>query len=97
MKPLNWTPVALRGLARVREFLGRENPSAAQRAVRRIRRAADVLRRHPELGRPCEDDAFPDLREVVAPFGRGAYVIRYRIDRNAVVVLRVWHSREDRS
>jgi plasmid stabilization system protein ParE len=34
---------------------------------------------------------------VVAPFGRGAYVLRYRIDDDAVVVLRVWHSREERS
>jgi plasmid stabilization system protein ParE len=81
MKALHWSPVALRGLARVRELLGRDNPRVAQRAVRRIRRAAGVLRHHPELGRPCEDEEFPDLREVVAPFGRGAYFIRYRIDR----------------
>jgi plasmid stabilization system protein ParE len=97
MKQVRWTPTALRGLARVREFLGREDGSVAQLAVHRIRRATEMLRRHPELGRPCEDDEFPNLREVVAPFGRGAYVLRYRIDDDAVVVLRVWHSREERS
>jgi len=32
----------------------------------------------------------------IVPFGRGAYVIRYRIDRerDAVVIVRIWHGRE---
>ena len=30
------------------------------------------------------------------PFGIGAYVLRYRIHDETVVVIRVWHSREVR-
>jgi len=93
MITLRWAPEAVRDLARLREFLGDKNPSAAERAALRIREAAAVLREHPELGRIAEDEEFRDL---VAPLGGGAYVLRYRIDEDAVIVVRVWHSREDR-
>ncbi|GMR22257.1 MAG: hypothetical protein BMS9Abin37_0593 [Acidobacteriota bacterium] len=35
-------------------------------------------------------------RELIIPFGAGAYILRYRIHRDAVVIIRVWHSREAR-
>lgn len=36
-------------------------------------------------------------RELVVPFGVRSYVLRYIIDNDGnVVILRVWHSREDR-
>jgi hypothetical protein len=42
--------------------------------------------------------ARPGYRELVVPFGSGAYIIRYRIDtrRDAVVITRLWHGREQR-
>ena len=52
--------------------------------------------RSPELREKLADH-YERTREVVAPFGGGAYVLRYRIDREGnVFVIRVWHSREDR-
>lgn len=36
-------------------------------------------------------------RELFIAFGAGAYVIRYiQQDDSTVVVIRIWHSREDR-
>ena len=70
-----------------------KNPGAAKRAARRILEAAAVLREQPELGRLVEGE---DFRDLVAPFGAGAYVLRYRIDDDAVVVASVWHTREER-
>lgn len=93
MRVLRWAPDAVQDLVRLREFLGHENPGAAARAALRIREAAAVLRDQPELGRAVDDE---DFRDLVAPFGGGSYVLRYRIDEDAVVVVRVWHSREDR-
>jgi len=90
---LRWAPEAVQDMVRLREFIGHENPGAATRAALRIREAAAVLRARPELGRAVEDEEFRDL---VAPFGGGAYVLRYRIDEDAVVVIRVWHSKEER-
>jgi plasmid stabilization system protein ParE len=93
MIALRWAPAAVQDLARLREFLGNENPGAAARAAVRIREAASVLREQPALGRIVEGEEFRDL---FAPFGGGAYILRYRIDEDAVIVVRVWHSREKR-
>jgi plasmid stabilization system protein ParE len=94
MKDLRFTPGAVQDLSRLRAFLSRKNRAAAARAASRILQAAAVLRDQPELGRPLEE--FPDLREIGAAFGGGAYVLRYRVDADAVVIVRVWHSREER-
>jgi len=93
MKALRWTPDALRDLARLRDFLGPKNAAAAVRAAERIQQAAALLREQPELGRVVEDEAW---RELLAPAGRSAYVLRYRIDEDAIVIARVWHGREER-
>jgi len=50
--------------------------------------------RHPRIGRAL--DAQGDLREVTARFGAGAYVLRYRIDGETIVIIRVRHSLERR-
>jgi plasmid stabilization system protein ParE len=93
MTSLRWAPDAVQDLARLRDFLGDKDHGAAERAALRIREAAAVLRARPELGRVVPDEAFRDL---VVPFGGGAYGLRYRIDVGAVMVVRVGHSREER-
>lgn len=93
MPPLKWLPEALADLQRLHAWLQPKSPSAARRAALTILEAAARLEDHPELGKPMDDGR----REWFAPFGAGAYVIRYRIDREgSPVVIRVWHSREDR-
>jgi plasmid stabilization system protein ParE len=37
-----------------------------------------------------------ERREISVPFGAGAYVLRYRLHDETIVVIRVWHSREAR-
>ncbi len=92
MKTLRWAPDAVRDLARLRDFLGPKNAAAAARAAERILQAARMLREQPELGHVVEDE---DWRELLIPAGRIAYVLRYRIDEDAVVIAHVSHSRED--
>jgi plasmid stabilization system protein ParE len=89
---LVWAARARQDVARLRGFL-EKNPAAAKEAARCILRAATLLRSHPELGAPVEGEVFRDL---VTRFGRGAYVLRYRIDKDAVVIARVWHDKEER-
>ena len=37
-------------------------------------------------------------RELYVAFGAGAYVIKYRIEaKDSVVIIRIWHSRENRT
>ena len=87
-----WLPDALDDAERLFRFLIEKDASAAERAVRAISSGAEKLRDLPRIGRPLGDDT--NRRDFVVPFGAGAYVLRYRIHRDAVVIIRVWHSRE---
>ena len=89
---LLWLPEALEDVDRLYEFLAKIDARAADNALDCIAEAAQRLLEHPELGRRMRDDR--ERREWVAPFGAGAYVLRYRLMGSAVVIVRVWHSRE---
>ena len=91
---LIWTPGALEDLARLREFIARHNPRAASHAARRIIDGASLLRGQPLLGRPLAD--LPEFHELLIPFGRRGYVLRYRVEATRIVILRIWHGLEDR-
>lgn len=94
MTMLTWLPQALEDLERLHRFLVELSPDAAARAARAILAGAEALIEHPYQGRPLDGGR----REWFIPYGVGAYVLRYRIDPGGtVVVIRVWHSREDRS
>ena len=89
-----WLPEALGDLERLYDFLLDKDPSAAVRAIHTIGESVDKLIDFPEIGRPMGDES--NRRELFISFGAGAYVLRYRIYRDTVFILRVWHSREVR-
>ncbi|HUY68176.1 MAG TPA: type II toxin-antitoxin system RelE/ParE family toxin [Alphaproteobacteria bacterium] len=96
MPAIAWLPEALDDLERLHEFLEDKNPKAAARAITAIREGAAQLRKFPRLGRPMPDNT--GRRELFIAFGGGAYVLRYMLEnKNAAVIIRVWHSREDRA
>ncbi len=65
------------------------------RAAQTILEGARLLKSAPEAGRPLKDDT--GRRELFLAFGIGAYVLRYKLDvAGTVVIIRVWHSRENR-
>jgi len=49
----------------------------------------------PELGKELAGTLAP-FRDLIIPFGKGSFIIRYRIKHNTVVITYLWHSREDR-
>ena len=95
MARLRWLPEAITDLERHFAFIAEHDPQAAARAAGAILRGADRLADTPRLGRLLADGT--ERREVVIPFGAGAYVLRYRLEGDeTAVLLRVWHSRESR-
>jgi addiction module RelE/StbE family toxin len=91
---LIWLPEAVTDIQRLHQFIQRHNPAAARRAVERIKKAAARLQEHPASGKPVSK--LTDFRDLLIPFGNGNYVLRYRLVGPLVVIVRVWHSREDR-
>ena len=86
---------ALADLERLHVFLADKNPRAASRAVTALVAAVETLNHFPERGRPA---GVPYTRELVVPFGRSNYVIRYlhRTGADELVIFRIWHGREAR-
>ena len=91
---LRFLPQAYADVERLHDFLSPKNPAAADRVVDLLFESAKSLKDVPHKGRPLRHD----FRELIVPFGRGAYVLRYRVEEtnNTVLIIRIWHSREQR-
>jgi len=91
---LKWSETALADLQRLRQFIEPHNPEAARRAAEVLKKGATILIDHPGLGRRL--DGRHD-REIAIPFGKRGYVMRYRLDDDDIVILKIWHTLEDRN
>lgn len=94
MASIDWLAGARDDLQRLFEFIAPHNAEAAARAVQIIIDGVDRLGDFPEAGRPWQPDM--RFRELVIPFGARAYVVRYRVFEDRVIIVRVWHGLEDR-
>ena len=90
---LVWSAAARNDLIRLRDFIDEHNPDAARRAAEALKKAANFLLEHPGIGPRIEDR---EDRELFVPFGQRGYVLRYRLDEETIVILRLWHGLEDR-
>jgi len=88
---LIFSKAAVHDLVRLREFIAKHNPDAAQRVSRRLRGAIKGLVNSPQIGRPV-----PDLPGEIRELIFGKYVVRYEVRTNSLYVLRLWHGKEDR-
>ncbi len=91
---LRWLHAASQDIERLYEFLLEKDPNAAANAMEVVLEGSERLLDMPELGRPMDDDT--GRRELYLPFGAGAYVLRYKLNGDVVVIIRVWHSREQK-
>lgn len=82
-------------LDRLHTFLADKDQDAAQRAIGIIVGAIRSLDVFPERGRPS---GAPGIRELIVRFGRSAYLLRYAYlaEADEIVILRIWHAREER-
>ena len=85
-----FTEPAISDLQNIRDYIGKENPSAASRIAIQIVAACDRLEYLPERGRP---GIVPGTRELVSYW---PYTIVYRILKKNVEVLRIWHMHQNR-
>ncbi len=93
MASVIWLEDSLNDLKRINIFLSKKNPDAASRALSSIALTTRNLEDFPELGKPYEGDM--NYREIFVPFGAKGYVIHYRLEKDEVVIVRVWHTLED--
>jgi plasmid stabilization system protein ParE len=90
---LIWSTAARADLIRLRQFIEPHHSEAARNAAKALKNAANLILQHSGIGKRL--DGRQD-RELFVPFGRRGYIIRYRIEENAIIILKIWHSLEDR-
>ncbi len=84
---------AIDDLTRLREFIEIKNPLAAQRAARSIQKSIKQLKDFPYLGVKVELAPDPEsIRDLII----GNYIARYLITSKKIIILRVWHHKEER-
>ena len=94
---MNFTVEVTRRAAQDAERLGawlmERDPRAAARLGDLLERAIASLATHPLRGRQVDES----VREMSVPFGRSAYIIRYDVLDQQVLITRIWHGLEERS
>jgi plasmid stabilization system protein ParE len=89
---LRWTSKAHSDLVPLYEFLQPVNPRAAARVVRQLVAGAKRIPTHPRIGSRLREFEPREVRRVLV----GDYEIRYELTDRDVIVLRLFHTREDR-
>lgn len=92
MALLIYSTRAFNDLDRLADFLIDIDPVAASETVDLISEAVTILKSHPLIGRPVEDN----LRALVISRGKTGYVAlySYEAEHDAVLILAIRHQRE---
>jgi toxin ParE1/3/4 len=86
VREIRWLRRALANLDEIATYIAADNPAAARALVAGIKHQVALLRSQPNIGRPGR---VPGTRELVI-IGEH-YIIPYRVKRNHVDILRVFH------
>ncbi len=89
---IRWTGKALSDLVRLYEFLAPVNREAALRTVQSLTAAPMRLAVHPRLGEKLEEFEPREVRRILV----GNYEMRYEVGEEAIFIVRLWHTREQR-
>ncbi|MGN6820144.1 MAG: type II toxin-antitoxin system RelE/ParE family toxin [Sphingomonas sp.] len=84
MRRIVWTDEAIGHLEAIVAYIAAFNPAAAIRLGERLREVADSLAEFPDRGRKAPDGN----REMTIVW---PYVLRYRVEAERVIILRVRH------
>ena len=79
-------------IERITAFLSKETIGRAERAINRLEHGFENLSAFPEMGVAVAGG----LRQMVIRDQWNAFVVRYRILDDAILITRIWHGLEDR-
>lgn len=90
---LVYTDVAIKDLKRLRTFIAVHNPQAAGKIAAILIEKLSLLKNFPYLGSPViQAPEVGAVRDIIF----NDYVVRYSVHRHTIIVLKVWHSLEQR-
>lgn len=84
---------AIEDLERLRLFIAEHNAAAANRIALQLVSKIKLLADSPRLGVAINhSDAPQNMRQLVV----GNYIVRYQFSEKSIMILRIWHHKEDR-
>ncbi|MBA2518497.1 MAG: type II toxin-antitoxin system RelE/ParE family toxin [Chloroflexia bacterium] len=89
---LIWSPDSLADLIRLPDFLEPVDPSAADAVVVSLNVAANRLLEYPRLGERMPRFRRREVRRILV----GSYELRYEVQPTAIIVTRLYNTRERR-
>ena len=90
---LRWSVEVRADLQRLYDLLTPVNRRAAARVAHHLRSATIPLLQHPRMGVRLERYEPREVRRLIV----GDYELRYAVKGREIVVLNLWHTREDQS
>ena len=94
MSQIVWTETAIDDLNRHYDSIKINSPDAAAGAIQTIVSSGESLQQNPRRGAIVDEIA--GLRKLLVSFGKYGYIIHYVILEDDVIILRVYHGRENR-
>ena len=89
---VRWTNRASRDVGRLGGFLAPVAPVTAAKVAQTLISSPNKLIDFPRIGQRAEGYSTREVRRLIVSH----YVMHYEIIGNEIVILRIWHSREDR-
>ena len=83
---IRWVRLALNDLREIDTFISKDNPLAAKKVLAIIWETAQLLKEHPQIGRPGRVAGTRELVISDTPF-----IVPYRVISNEIQILRVIH------
>ncbi len=90
---IKWTKSAVADLDRLYAFLAKVDGDAAANSIQAFVMAPERLVGFPRLGASIEGFEARDVRKIIV----GRYEMRYEVAVNQIIILRIWHGREQRT
>jgi plasmid stabilization system protein ParE len=89
---IRWLSIAERDISRLYDFLAEVSLNAAATRIQNIVASVTTLSDHPRIGVRRDEYGTDEVRSLLI----GDYEVRYQIFDDEIVILRIWHTREDR-
>ena len=90
MSKLSFSPLAVKDLDGILEYISQDNPTAATSFVELLKEKCQLLAQFPLLGAPRNS-----LAKGLRVFSVSNYVIYYRLEGNSIRIERVMHGARD--
>ena len=84
-----WTPLALKDLSGIREYIQKDNPRASKKEAAKIKVSVERLKRFPLSGRSSPD--ILGVREII----KNPYRIFYRVGSKNIEILEINHEKRN--